>query len=222
MKRPVSRSTRAKGSSTKKPQRIAKISRASVKRTTKKPKRVSNNKPSLLVGKLSIKRPNLKSLETLKVNRNTIRNFQSKSRNTKVVVLTFLSAFIILLLLVLATLFTPLLAVEKIRITGLNKVSLKQVTKAVADQIGKPLPLVSQQSVADELSRFTLVESFSLVSELPHTLHIAISERQPICIVDIKGESYLYDPAGVRLGKATYKDTYPRVQINGEPKSSAG
>jgi cell division protein FtsQ len=126
------------------------------------------------------------------------------------------------LLLVLATLFTPLLAVEKIRITGLNKVSLKQVTKAVADQIGKPLPLVSQQSVADELSRFTLVESFSLVSELPHTLHIAISERQPICIVDIKGESYLYDPAGVRLGKATYKDTYPRVQINGEPKSSAG
>lgn len=132
-----------------------------------------------------------------------------------------MGALTALLLLVLATLFTPLIAVENIRITGLSAVPLKQVTAAVRDQLGKPLPLISQQSVADELSRFTLIESFSLVSELPHTLHISIAERQPICIVDIKGVSYLYDPAGVRLGQATYNDTYPRVQIVGEPKSSA-
>jgi cell division protein FtsQ len=155
------------------------------------------------------------------LNRETVRNFKTKSRQTRVVTLTLLSAFVALLLLVLATVFTPLLAVEKIRITGLSKVSLKDVSKAVSSQKGIPLPLVSEQSVADELARFTLIESFSLVSELPHTLHIAISERQPICIVDVKGVSYLYDPAGVRLGQASYKDTYPRVAIVGEPKNSA-
>ena len=163
---------------------------------------------------------NVGFVKKLRVDRDTVARFRAQSRQTKAIAISFLSAFVALVLLVLATIFTPLLAIEKIRITGLSKISSKQVMKAVEEQLGTPLPLVSEQSVADELSRFTLIESFSLVSELPHTLHIAISERQPICIVDIKGVSYLYDPAGVRLGEATYKDTYPRVAIVGEPKSS--
>ena len=168
-----------------------------------------------------LRKPNLSGVKKLKVDRDTIRRFQSQSRQTKIIAITALSSILALLLLVLATIFTPLLAVEKIRITGLSKVSLKQVEAAVKPQLGIPLALVTQQSVADQLSRFTLIESFSLVSELPHTLHIAISERQPICVVDVGGASYLYDPAGVRLGQATYKDTYPRVLISGEPKHSA-
>ena len=168
-----------------------------------------------------LRKPNLSGVKKLKVDRDTIRRFQSQSRQTKIIAITALSSILALLLLVLATIFTPLLAVEKIRITGISKVSLKQVETAVKPQLGIPLALVTQQSVADQLSRFTLIESFSLVSELPHTLHIAISERQPICVVDVGGASYLYDPAGVRLGQATYKDTYPRVLISGEPKHSA-
>lgn len=218
MKRPVSRSSRA--SQPKRPTRAAKVTRASVKRPSAVTKSRRVPKVTSVRGRKFAK-PNLAFLSKVKVNRDTVRNFKTKSRQTRIVTLTLLSAFVALLLLVLATVFTPLLAVEKIRITGLNKVSIKEVAKAVSAQKGIPLPLVSEQSVADELSRFTLIESFSLVSELPHTLHIIISERQPICIVDMKGVSYLYDPAGVRLGQATYKDTYPRVSIVGEPKNSA-
>jgi cell division protein FtsQ len=147
--------------------------------------------------------------------------FKARPKQTKAIVLTALGSLVALIVLVLATIFTPLLAVENIKITGLQKIDEKKVAAAVKSQIGIPLALVTQQSVADQLSRFTLIESFSLVSELPHTLHIAISERQPICIVDVGGVSYLYDPAGVRLGQASYKDTYPRVLIKGEPKTSA-
>ena len=124
------------------------------------------------------------------------------------------------MLLVLATVFTPLLAVENIRVTGVSKVSKKSVEQAVKSQLGVPLPLVSSQAVAEALSKFSLIESFSLVSELPNTLHVAISERQPIAIVDIKGVSYLYDPAGVRVGEATFRDEFPRVASTGEPKDS--
>jgi cell division protein FtsQ len=133
---------------------------------------------------------------------------------------SLLGSLLALVLLVLATVFTPLLAVEDIRVSGVSKISEKAVVKAVNSQIGVPLPLVSSQAVAEALSDFSLIESFSIVSELPHTLHIAISERQPIAVVDIRGVSYLYDPAGVRIGEASYKDQYPRIAVTGEPKNN--
>ncbi|MFM6977995.1 MAG: FtsQ-type POTRA domain-containing protein [Micrococcales bacterium] len=113
-----------------------------------------------------------------------------------------------------------MLAVDKIRVTGLSKVSEKSVMAAVKSNIGKPLALVSQQEIADQLSKFKLIESISIISELPHTLHIAIAERQPIAIVDVSGASVLYDAAGVNLGAAKYSDKFPRVLISDDPKSS--
>lgn len=131
-----------------------------------------------------------------------------------------MSSVAALLLLVLATLVTPMLAVEKIRVTGLSKVSEKSVLAAVKSNLGKPLALVSQQEVADQLAKFKLIESISIISELPHTLHIAVSERQPIAIVDVAGSSVLFDAAGVNLGAAKYSDKFPRVLINDDPRSS--
>ncbi len=148
------------------------------------------------------------------------RRFQGQSRQKKIVVLSLVSSFMVLLLLVLATLVTPMLAVEKIKLTGLSKVPQKAVMAAVKANLGKPLPLVNQQEIADQLSKFKLIESISIISELPHTLHIAIAERQPIAIVDVAGASVLYDAAAVNLGAATYKDKYPRVLINDDPKNS--
>lgn len=146
--------------------------------------------------------------------------FQGASRQRRIVITTIVSSFAALLLLVLATLVTPMLAVEKIRVTGLSKVSEKSVLAAVKSNLGKPLALVSQQEVADQLAKFKLIESISIISELPHTLHIAVSERQPIAIVDVAGSSVLFDAAGVNLGAAKYSDKFPRVLINDDPRSS--
>ena len=146
--------------------------------------------------------------------------FRARPKQFRIVAISLLGSLAALLLLVAATVFTPILAVEQIKISGVSKISEKAVQKAVKSQLGVPLPMVSTQSVAEALSDFTLIESFSIVSELPHTLHIAISERQPIAVVDIRGVSYLYDPAGIRLGEASYKDQYPRVAVTGEPKNN--
>jgi len=152
--------------------------------------------------------------------KSTVVRFKAKPKQFRVIALSLLASLLALVLLVLATVFTPLLAVENIRVTGVSKVSKKAVEQAVKSQLGVPLPLVSSQAVAETLSKFSLIESFSLVSELPNTLHVAISERQPIAIVDIKGVSYLYDPAGVRVGEASFRDEFPRVASTGEPKDS--
>lgn len=152
--------------------------------------------------------------------REQARRFQGQSRQRKVIAISILGSFVALLLLVVATLVTPMLAVEKIRVTGLSKVSEKSVIAAVKGNIGKPLALVNQQEIADQLSKFKLIESISIISELPHTLHIAVAERQPIAIVDVAGTGVLYDAAAVNLGSASYSDKYPRVLINDDPKNS--
>ncbi|MEY4293717.1 MAG: hypothetical protein RIR29_367 [Actinomycetota bacterium] len=218
MKRPTSRGPQSrKPVARQQPSRSVKVTKRSIKatgRAARKP-RATNALFARIFSRSKV------AANRVKIDRDTIVRFKARPKQTKAIVLTVLGSLVALIVLVLATIFTPLLAVENIKITGLQKIDEKKVAAAVKSQIGIPLALVTQQSVADQLSRFTLIESFSLVSELPHTLHIAISERQPICIVDVGGVSYLYDPAGVRLGQASYKDTYPRVLIKGEPKTSA-
>lgn len=152
--------------------------------------------------------------------RKQANRFRGQSRQKRAIILTLIGSFAALLLLVIATLVTPMLAVEKIRITGLKKVSEKSVMASVKSNIGKPLALVSEQEIAAQLSKFKLIESISIVSELPHTLHIAIAERQPIAIVDVAGASMLFDAAAVNLGSAKPSDKYPRVLINDDPKNS--
>ena len=171
------------------------------------------------VGGITVSKP-AKFKKISENTKSTVVRFKAKPKQFRVIALSLLASLLALVLLVLATVFTPLLAVENIRVTGVSKVSKKAVEQAVKSQLGVPLPLVSSQAVAESLSKFSLIESFSLVSELPNTLHVAISERQPIAIVDIKGVSYLYDPAGVRVGEASFRDEFPRVASTGEPKDS--
>jgi cell division protein FtsQ len=171
------------------------------------------------VGGITVSKP-AKFKKISENTKSTVVRFKDKPKQFRVIALSLLASLLALVLLVLATVFTPLLAVENIRVTGVSKVSKKAVEQAVKSQLGVPLPLVSSQAVAESLSKFSLIESFSLVSELPNTLHVAISERQPIAIVDIKGVSYLYDPAGVRVGEASFRDEFPRVASTGEPKDS--
>ncbi len=125
-----------------------------------------------------------------------------------------------LILLVAATMFTPMLAVETVRVTGNIRIPIKALNKALSNQMGTPLPMVNANNIAQDLKSFALIESFSVISLPPHTLRVHITERLPIVIVNVGGTDYLYDPAGVRVAKASASDEFPRMAISGEPKSS--
>lgn len=168
-----------------------------------KPKR-SSNRTSLFLNRLS---PEAK-------------RFASYSRRRRAIILTVVASFGSLFLVVGATMFTPILAVETVRVTGNSRIPVKALTKALADQVGTPLPMVNASSIAEDLKGFQLIESFSVISLPPHTLRVHIVERQPIVIVNVGGTNYLYDPAGVRVGKASGDDKYPSMTIAGDPKSS--
>lgn len=149
------------------------------------------------------------------------KRFGSYNRTKRTIALTILGSVMSLLLLVLATFVTPMLAVETIEIKGASRIPKKQLMQVLNKQLGKPLPLVNADEIAGDLDNFPLIESFSAVSQPPHTLLVRITERQPIVIVYSSGAPYLYDPAGVQLGRAGSKDLYPVLNITGTPKNSS-
>ncbi len=167
---------------------------------------------------------NLKSnrlnLSTRRAQRKEARRFTKESQVKKIFLRSLLAALVALILLVLATMFTPIMAINKITVTGTEKVSEKQVQAALKKYIGTPLPMINTASVASDLAKFKLIESISLVSKPPYELQVRIVERTPISVVVTNGKGFLYDPSGVRVGVATGAEKLPTIIITGDPKSS--
>lgn len=147
--------------------------------------------------------------------------FRAYSRRRRAILISVIGSFTALVLLMLASMYTPMLAVESIRITGTSRLKVAQLQSALKSQIGTPLPMVNSDKIGESLKSFPLIESFSITSRPPHSLVIRITERSPIAEVAVGGTSYLYDPAGVRIGQTKGSDSYPQISINGDPANSA-
>jgi cell division protein FtsQ len=156
-----------------------------------------------------------------KLQRLEIRKFTQGTRTRKILTFTTLGSVAVLASLVLATMFTPLMAIKDIQVSGTHRLKPASIKSAVSTLIGTPLTLVSEDDLAKRLSSFTLIQSFTTLSLPPHTLQINIVERQPVAIVQTTSGGYLYDPAGVLIGptKATWK--FPTVVVSGDPRHSS-
>jgi cell division protein FtsQ len=160
------------------------------------------------------------SFTTRRLQQKEARRFTKESQVKKIFIRSLLGALVALILLVLATMVTPLMAINKITVTGTDKVSEKQVQAALKKYLGTPLPMITEGSVANDLAKFKLIESISLVSKPPYEVQVRIVERTPISIVVTNGTGFLYDPSGVRVGVATGSEKLPTIIITGDPKTS--
>ena len=144
----------------------------------------------------------------------------STRRARRVAASLTIGSFAILVGLVAVATFSPLLAVKQIIVSGTERINAEDISKALQGHIGTPLPLLNEQEVAQSLAGFQLIESFSATAVPPNGLSIRISERQAICIVSSGGQRYLYDPAGVRIGKSAEADLLPEIVISENPLNS--
>ena len=142
---------------------------------------------------------------------NQVVRLNSRKRGRRVAAALLLLGLSAVTGISLATVLTPLLAVEKVMISGLDRVSEDRVNNALSKLVGRPLPLVTEGEVAQLLSEFTVIESFSLESRPPHAVAVKIVERQPVVELDLAGTRYLFDAAGVQIAKAAPKDRYPLI-----------
>ena len=137
------------------------------------------------------------------------------------VIFTSIGSGVALISLVLASMLTPMMSIEDIKISGTHRLSSSSIKNTVQNLMGTSLALVNEGQIAERLKGFALIESFTTVSLPPHTLEIVIAERQPIGVVTLGGTDYLYDPAGVQVGLAKPSDQYPQVITQGDPRKSS-
>lgn len=147
--------------------------------------------------------------------------FTRYRRHRRAIAISVITPVVLLVGLVIATLTTPMLAVEKITVKGTDRLSKSQVLNALKAQVGTPLTLIDSAAIGKALRTFVLVESYAVIARPPHELLVRITERQPISTVEVNGVAYLYDPAGVRIGIAKSGDDLPLVKIHGEPGTSS-
>ncbi|NBY43512.1 MAG: FtsQ-type POTRA domain-containing protein [Micrococcales bacterium] len=149
-----------------------------------------------------------------------INRFTGETKFAKYFIRSLLAGLLALILLVLSTMFTPLLAIEKIKVTGNKRVPTAQIEAALKHRVGSALTMVGDGDIATDLAKFKLIESISLVSKPPHLLEVRVTERTPISIVIRGGVKFLYDPAGVNLGAATGNEKIPTILVKDDPKTS--
>ena len=144
----------------------------------------------------------------------------SSRRAKRLVASLSMGSIAILLLIVGVATFSPALAIKEIYVTGTDRIKPELISKALQSHIGTPLPLLDEQEVAKSLGSFALIESFSAIALPPNGLEVKISERQAICIVNLKGERWLFDPAGVRVAPASGESALPEILITEDPRNS--
>jgi cell division protein FtsQ len=151
-----------------------------------------------------------------------VRRFTGRQRRRRLLWLGGAASIVLLVLATLGAAYSPLFAVEQIRIVGSQQLDTLAVEKALKDQLGTPLPLVDESAVKAVLVTFPIVESYSLEARPPHELVVRIVERTPIGLIQTRAGYTLVDAAGVALSTTqTPAPGRPLVTVEGGTGSKA-
>ncbi|CAN5167518.1 hypothetical protein BH09ACT3_BH09ACT3_00850 [soil metagenome] len=129
--------------------------------------------------------------------RSEVKRFTRSRRRRRNRILAAVAIVAVLAAAIIGAVFSPLLALGTISVTGTSRLDAKAVSAALDDHLGTPLALVDFEDIRRELGAFTLIRSYVTESVPPHTLVIRIQERAPIgSIATAKGFDVV-DAAGV-------------------------
>jgi len=120
-------------------------------------------------------------------------------RRRKEVLLAAGTVLLLVAGLLAAAVYSPLLAMQNIAVSGTRLVTPAQVQAALEPLRGKPLPQISDDDVRGLLGSLIQVKSVSVEARPPSTLAVAVHERVPVALVK-QGEQYqLVDVDGIQL-----------------------
>lgn len=140
--------------------------------------------------------------ERRRFERSEVRRFTRRARHRRLAWLTAAGVTLVLGTLIAVAVFSPLLALREIRVTGTTRLDAVQVREAVESQLDTPLALLDFDVLRSDLSGFPLIRSYVTETVPPHTLVIHITERQPVAAL-LTGAGYLLlDPAGVEIERS--------------------
>ncbi len=146
--------------------------------------------------------------------RNEVRRFTARVRRRRQAWAAAALSLIAVIVFVIVGIFSPVMRVQTIQVTGTTRVDPVAISTQLADQVGQPLPLVNVARVEEVLRRQTLVESYSIESRPPNTLIVHVVERQPVIYMPAGLKFELKDAAGVTIESVTeYPGGFPLLRV---------
>ncbi len=126
-----------------------------------------------------------------------------------------LAVFVVVLALVWLVMFSPVLGVKQVGVSGATVVSVSDVRAAAGIKPGTPLATLNTDTIKGKLEAIPAVASASVSRSWPNGVAITIHERQPVAIVEVKGEKWAVDITGKaylpdsKLGSSVSKGLLP-------------
>jgi len=138
--------------------------------------------------------------ERYRYERREVRRFTRRARERRIILAIVAGIIATMVGLVLLAVYSPLLALKTIEVSGTERIDPVAVESALAGQLGTPLALVDYSRITRELSAFPLIRSYVTETVPPDTVRVQIVERQPIGVVQTSPTVFqLVDPAGVTV-----------------------
>jgi cell division protein FtsQ len=101
--------------------------------------------------------------------------------------------------MILAAVYSPVLAVKTVTVSGTKLLKATQVQAALKSLEGTPLPQVNDEEVERLLKPLVQIKSVSTQARPPSELVVQVQERVPVALVKRGAEYLLVDVEGVRL-----------------------
>lgn len=130
-----------------------------------------------------------------------VRRFTAVRRRQLRVALVTVAGLGLALALLVALVWSPLMAVREVQVEGTQRIDAAVVQQALADQVGEPIATVTEAGVAERLQSIPQIESFRLDVVPPSTIIVRLVERRPVAIIESDAGASVIDAAGVVLGQ---------------------
>ena len=105
---------------------------------------------------------------------------------------------------------------KQVMLTGRNHADAKAVKAALDVQQGQPILALPLEQMKERLEKIPEVKSAVISRELPGTLYVALTERQPAAIWQYNGKLQFIDREGVVLARDTYHEKMALPLVVGE------
>ncbi|NLG54717.1 MAG: FtsQ-type POTRA domain-containing protein [Rhodococcus sp.] len=113
--------------------------------------------------------------------------------------------------LVAAAWFTPMLGVRTIEVIGTEQISEQEITAALDIPLSQPLPRVDTAAAAERVAAIARVESARVQRIYPSTVRVTVVERVAMVFIDGPDGTHLLDKEGVDFAVEPPPPGLPRL-----------
>lgn len=134
----------------------------------------------------------------------------TRIRGARLLVGTVLTV-VVVVGLILAAYFTPLMSVKKVTVSGNSVVSADEIRAAAAVPANKPLLQVDTGASARRVAAIPRIASVRVKRSYPSTVAITVVERTPVAYIENSDGKQLVDDSGYPYAKADPPPGLPKL-----------